>query len=193
MPDLRAVMNAPSEDAVRLLLQEGRTVVLLIAAGDTSMLPLLRGGDAVLAAPWSAPPRIGELLVFRQQDYLVVHRCLGGARTSDGAPCLRTRGDARSELDPPVLAERVVARVRAIRRAGIWRSLDGPAARFHGRLVAWHALFWSASGIVLGRIGLRAAAAAVDRGLVAIAVPWTFALSCRRLPPASGEGSAKTP
>jgi hypothetical protein len=193
MPDLRAAMNPPSEDAVRLLLQEGRPVVLLIAAGDTSMIPLLRGGDAVLASPWSGPPRSGELLVFRQQDYLVVHRCLGRARTSDGSPCLRTRGDARSELDPPVLAERVVARVRAVRRAGVWRSLDGPAPRLHGRLVAWHALFWSASAIVLGRIGFRPAAAAVDRGLLAIAVPWTFPVFHRRLAPSSGDGFAKTP
>jgi hypothetical protein len=193
MPELRSAINPPSEDAVRLLLQEKRSVVLLIAAGDTSMVPLLRGGDAVLAAPWSGQLCAGELLVFRQHDYLVVHRCLGGASTPEGAPCLRTRGDARTELDPPVLAERVVARVRAIRRAGVWRSLDGPGARLHGRLVAWHVLFWAASAIVLGRIGLRPAASAIDRGLLAIAIPCTFPFLHPRLAPPSGEGSAKTP
>ena len=186
-------MTPPSEDAVRLLLAEGRPAILLIAAGDTSMEPLLHGGDAILAAPSHDRPRPGELLVFRQQDYMVAHRYLGRARTPDGAPCLRTRGDARNELDPPVDADRVVARVRAIRRGGVWRSLDGPGARIHGRLVAWHALAWSACAIVLGRAGLRPAAAALDRALLALTIPWSFALLCRRHGPGPGEGSTKTP
>src|SRR5262245_19973917 len=116
MPDRRDGVPHSAEGAVRLLLREKRPAILPIASGDTSMAPLLRGVDAVRAAPWSGRARAGELLVFRQQDYLVVHRCLGRARARDGARCLRTRGDARPDLDPPVLDDRVVARVAAIRR-----------------------------------------------------------------------------
>src|SRR5258706_15268006 len=91
--------------ALQLLMSERGRRSVPVTAGDTSMVPHLSGGDAVLVAPLTSPPASGDLLLFRQQDYLVVHRCLGVAGSRDGRPGFRTRGDGRNALDPHVAAE----------------------------------------------------------------------------------------
>lgn len=181
------------DEALNLLLSGGGSVVIPIVDGDSSMAPLLRGGDAVLAAPIEAAgPRRGEIVLFRQHDYLVVHRYLGPATTREGAPRLRTRGDGRNRLDPPLAPGDLRGRAIAVRRAGAWRSLEGPGARLFRRAMAWHALFWAATGVVAGRAGLGAAVAALDFRLLAATAPWTFALLHGRLPEPAAHGSVKT-
>jgi len=174
------------EQALRLLLSEHGEAVVLVTDGDTSMVPHLNGGDAVLVAPIAEPPRCGDLLLYRQRDYWVVHRCLGWATAPDGRRGLRTRGDGRNLLDPRLAAEDVRAHVVALRRGGAWRSLQGPPARIYATLMAWHDLFWAAVGIVLRRAGLGRAVAAIDLGVLRLGVPLVFPLLHRRIvPPAS--------
>lgn len=179
-----------SDDALGLLIASGRTAVLPVREGDRSMAPLLRGGDAVAAAA-GGPRGRGDLLVFRQQDYLVVHRFLGRARTRDGAACLRTRGDGRNVLDPPLDPGRVRARVSAVRRGGRWRSLDGPGAAVFRTLMAWHGLAWSATGMLARPFGLARIVAALDRAVLSVGVPVVFPLLHRSAAPPSSEGPAK--
>jgi hypothetical protein len=179
-----------SDDAFGLLIAGGRTAVLPVRAGDASMAPLLRGGDAV-AASAGGPRARGDLLVFLQQDYLVVHRYLGPARTRDGRDCLRTRGDGRNALDPPLEPGRVRARVVAVRRGGRWTSLGGPGAALFRTLMAWHGLFWSAAGVLARPVGLGGLAAVLDRGVLALAVPLVFPLLHRAAAPPVSEGPAK--
>ena len=165
--------------------------MLPVADGDASMRPLLRGGDLVLAVSPGATPRAGDLIVFTQRDYLVVHRYLGGASAPDGTPCLRTRGDGRNQLDPPVLPGAVRGRVVAVRRGGIWRSLEGGPAQAFARAVAWHALAWSAAGVALGAIGLGAVAAAIDAFLLrltAVLIPIVFP----RIPAPAAAGAERS-
>jgi len=171
------------DQALRVLLSERGEAVVLVTEGDTSMAPHLRGGDAVLAAPLAAPPRPGELLLYRQQDYWVVHRCLGRTAAPDGREGLRTRGDGRNVLDPHLVAEDVRARIVAVRRGGVWRSLQGPTARVYARFMAWHDLLWAATGVVARRAGLGRAVAAIDLGLLRLAVPVAFPLLHRRVAP----------
>lgn len=170
------------------MLSERGEAIVAVTEGDTSMLPHLRGGDAVLARPLSASPARGDLLLYKQKDYWVVHRFLGPAVAADGRHGLRTRGDGRNVLDPMLGREDVLARVAALRRGGVWRSLEGLGARVYARLMAWHDLFWAAAGIGLRRIGLGRAAAALDLGLLRIFVPVAFPLFHRRTarPDASG-------
>jgi len=171
------------DQALRLLLFERGEAVVFVTEGDTSMVPHLRGGDAVLAAPLAAPPRRGDLLLYRQQDYWVVHRCLGWAAAPDGRNGLRTRGDGRNVLDPHLVVEDVRARVVALRRGGVWRSLQGPAACVYARFMAWHDLFWSAAGVVARRAGLGRAVAAIDFGVLRLSVPLVFPILHRRIAP----------
>jgi hypothetical protein len=168
------------DEALRLMLSERGEAFVLVTDGDTSMAPLLRGGDGVLAGPLATPPRPGDLLLYRQQDYWVVHRCLGTA-AADGRSGLRTRGDGRNVLDPLLGADDVRARIVALRRGGAWRSLEGPAARSYARLMAWHDLFWAAAGIGARKIGLGRMVAAIDLGVLRLAVPLAFPLLHRRI------------
>lgn len=179
-----------NDDALRLLIDSGRTAVLPVREGDRSMAPLLRGGDAVAAAA-GGPRGLGDLLVFLQRDYLVVHRFLGRARTRDGGSCLRTRGDGRNALDPPLDPGRVRARVSAVRREGCWRSLEGPGAALFRTLVAWHALAWSAAGVLARPVGLARVVAALDRAILSAGVPLLFPLLHRQAAPPPSEGVAK--
>ncbi len=169
------------DQALELVMAQRGRVVIPIAAGDTSMVPHLRGADEVLAVRVTGSPASGDLLLFRQSDYWVVHRCLSRATTKDGRTGFRTRGDGRNRLDPLVIATDVRARVIALRRAGRWRSLQGSPARVYAKLMAWHGLFWAAAGVAAGTIGCAGLVAAVDRGLLRIIVPVAFPLFHRRL------------
>ena len=176
------------EHALRLLLSERGAAIVLVAEGDTSMVPHLQGGDAVLAAPLLAPPGQGDLLLYQQQDYWVVHRFLGRAAASDGRKGLRTRGDGRNVLDPHLVAADVRARVVAVRRRGAWRSLEGPPARVYARLMAWHDMLWAAAGVAGRKAGLGPAVAAIDLLALRLAVPLAFPLFHRRIAPPAVAG-----
>jgi hypothetical protein len=169
------------DQALRLMLSDRGAAVVLVTEGDTSMVPHLRGGDAVLAVPLAAPPGRGDLLLYRQEDYWVVHRCLGRAPAPDGREGFRTRGDGRNVLDPHLVTEDLRARVVALRRAGAWRSLEGPWARVYAGLMAWHDLFWAAVGVVARKAGLGSAVAAIDLGVLRLSVPLAFPLFHRRI------------
>jgi len=182
-----------SDVAVTAALEAGRGALVTIAPGDTSMAPLLGTGDAVWVVPLPADPRVGEVLVFRQQEYLVVHRYLGRAVTSGGTPCLRTRGDRRNRLDPPLPPTLVRGRVAAVRRRGAWSDLSGPGARAFARAVAAHALFWAAAGNAARPVGLDRVVARIDAALLTIAVPVLFPLLHRRNPAPAPSGPSKTP
>jgi hypothetical protein len=177
------------DEALRLVLVERGSAIVPVTEGDTSMVPHLRGGDAIRAEPLVAPPAPGDLVLYRQQDYWVVHRCLGRAVSADGRWGLRTRGDGRNVLDPHLAAEDVLARVVALRRGGQWRSLDGPAARLYAGGMAAHDLCWAAAGIVARKIGLGGLVAALDLAVLRVLVPIVFPLIHRRIPAPAPQGS----
>ena len=169
------------DQALHLMLSERGAAIVDVTEGDTSMVPHLHGGDAVLAVPLAAKPKRGDLLLYRQQDYWVVHRFLGWLAGKDGDDGLRTRGDGRNALDPRLVAADVLARVVAVRRGGTWRSLDGLPARLYAGLMAWHNLFWAFAGVATGRVGLGRLVAGIDLGLLRLLVPLAFPLCHRRI------------
>lgn len=127
-----------------------------------SMLPTLVEGQ-LLAIEFS-PNRLsrGDILVYRQDGLLMVHRLLGGARFPDGRPGLRTRGDGLPTLDPHLDPSRIVGRVTALQAGEEWRTTRAVRSRCYGVCIAWHDFFWAASAVVarrvdgaLGTIGLK--------------------------------------
>jgi len=169
------------DQALQLMLSAHGAAIVVVTEGDTSMVPHLRGGDAVLAVPLTAAGRRGDLLLYRQNDYWVVHRCLGRAVARDGKEGLRTRGDGRNALDPFLAPEDVLARVAALRRRGSWRSLESRPARAYAQLLAWHDLIWAAAGVAARKIGLGRAVAGLDLLWLRLAVPLAFPLFHRRI------------
>jgi len=164
--------------AMGLMGREGRRVVLPMRG--ESMLPMLRAGQLIAVDLSPFEPELGDLLLFRQQDYLVVHRFLGPASREDGSPAFRTRGDGLPGLDPAVERARVRGRVRAIEDRGRWWSLEGGGARAWALAVALHDLCWAGAAVVAGRadgllrrVGLRLAVQTwvvrTDRALLGLA------------------------
>jgi len=146
------ILPVESLDAAIALLGRGGRRGILPMVGE-SMRPTLRPGERVLVE--FEPRRLerGDLVLYRQLDYLVVHRVLGPA-SRELEPTLRTRGDGSSSLDPPLERSRVRGRVTAIERDGAWFLLDGGAARAYALAVALHDLAWA---------GVHALAIRVDR------------------------------
>jgi hypothetical protein len=61
----------------------------------------------------------GSIVVFRQNERLVVHRLMRWVDSTHGADgCLVTRGDARPRYDQPVKAGEVLGRVDSALRNG---------------------------------------------------------------------------
>ena len=144
-----------------------------------SMTPTLRPGDLVAVDFSQVPLRRGDILLFRQVDYLTVHRLLGTARLPDGSACLRTRGDGRHRLDPPLDRSRVHGRVFAVQGKGAWRDMRSRGARLYARSMALHDLAWAAVGVLAARLdrlagrggsqrSLETAAAWVDQKLLGL-------------------------
>ncbi|MDH3627611.1 MAG: S26 family signal peptidase [Acidobacteriota bacterium] len=178
--------------AVELMGRSGRRGTVRVEG--RSMRPILDSDDVVAIDFESRPPRFGDLLLFRQLDYLVIHRAVGNARRRPDArgPRYRTRGDSVSRLDPVVVPERIVGRAVAIYDGKEWWDLDRLGARLYAWEIALHDLFWAGAGAIarrgdrgLKRIGIRALiepmVAWVDRTSLRLVHPLIFWLSHRRV------------
>lgn len=160
------------------------------------MLPTLPDGTEVVVDFSPVIVQRGDLLLFRQSDYLVIHRLVGSATFPDGRPCWRTRGDGLAAFDPPLEPSGVVGRVTAISREGSWWDLEGAGGRLYAIAAALHGFFWSALGVavektldrLLARLGsarsVRWRVNAADRRLLALADRCLFRrLHARRTEP----------
>ena len=188
-------------EAVELLTTEGGESLFRVRESDHSMQPTLEPGTRLLVRFRTAPLRRGDLVLFRQADYLVIHRLLGQARSPDGRPCLRTRGDWTPGVDPPLAPADVVGRAVTVETRHGWRSLEGARARTYALGAALHDLFWAGVGVVVDRAGLhpvRPLVTALDRGLLRVAHLAAFRLlhprvEAPRLLALSGSGTAAAP
>jgi signal peptidase I len=137
----------------RILRRIGRTApdagdggILFVRFQGTSMLPGLREGDVLAAAPLEGSmPRKGEIVLrARDEQVLEAHRVVAvrGDR-------LVTRGDSRPFRDRPWFAARCRGRVVAVWRGnGLYEPPGRPSAWVRGRTLAgmgvralWRRLF----------------------------------------------------
>lgn len=84
-----------------------------IPVAGNSMLPILRPGDSVQVAHGQKSIFRGDIVVFRQNGGLVIHRVLAVR-----GKFLLTKGDNRLRPDPPVPSAAVLGKVAARRRNG---------------------------------------------------------------------------
>ena len=190
-------------EAVELLTAEGGESLIRVRESDHSMQPTLEPGTRLLVRFCAGRLRRGDLVLFRQADYLVIHRLLGRARFPDGRPCLRTRGDWTPGLDPPLAHSDVVGRAVTVETRHGWRSFEGARARSYALGAALHDLFWAGVGVVVHRAGnvllpVRPLVTALDRGLLRAAHFAAFRVlhprvEAPRLLARSGSGTAAAP
>ncbi len=95
-----------------------------------SMQPAIMDGDVLEAAPVAYPNlKKGDVLLYEDEEgKAVVHRLMGKAGRGG---MLTLKGDAMVSFDRPVPADRILARIVAIERAGRRINLDS----FYVRLV----------------------------------------------------------
>jgi len=120
------------EAAVELLSEAGGTARLTVSG--YSMAPLLRPGDVVVVRLGQVRPRLGDLVVRRQSDALVVHRVIKLAGRQ-----VITKGDATIFPDPPATPAELLGVVTSIEGTstldltrGAWRMLNPALALYSG-------------------------------------------------------------
>ena len=182
--------------AVELMGRSGRNGFVRVQG--TSMHPMLRP-DQELAVDFGASDlRRGDLLLYRQLDYLVVHRLVGWFPRDSGPRFLKTRGDGRVDIDPPLDPQRFVGRVTAVRDGDGWWRLRGRRARLYAGCLAWHDLTWAGLVSLAGmgdrgfkKLGLKTPflgiTARIDRGLLRLAHALLFRHLHRRTASPPGE------
>lgn len=125
-------LNAALGEALHESLRAGESLHLRVEG--TSMLPLLRPGDYVLAI--STPLHtlsFGDLAVFRRDGVLITHRVI--SREGEG---IRTCGDNASSADNFILKGDVLGRVASMRRGTL--RIDFSTRR------------WAIAGVWLARL-----------------------------------------
>jgi signal peptidase I len=92
----------------------------------TSMLPWVRPGDlAVIRIISSENVRCGDIILFRRENHLCVHRIVE-KRDSLGAAELLPKGDAHPTPDGVIREQELLGRVVRIYRGGRRINLDTP-------------------------------------------------------------------
>jgi polysaccharide export outer membrane protein len=119
-------VDREAETMLDALMRIGRGT--LVPVTGTSMLPMLRPGDAVEVSPFLGLPRPGQIVLARLSGVLVVHR-LVSVRTGGARRQYRLQGDAERGPDGAVLREDLLGRVTALVRQGRRLEIDDrPAA-----------------------------------------------------------------
>lgn len=136
---------APPQNVLQWVLavwaEQGRQTELPVRG--MSMWPLLRSGERIAVRHGGAPPAVGEVVVFLQEQRTIAHRVVA-TRTRGTSFELRTKGDFTLTVDPGwVGPERLVGVIEGIRRDGAVRrrpglqGLPGSAIAFASNLQGW--------------------------------------------------------
>jgi hypothetical protein len=113
--EARGTYTGAGEVTALLLEVLARHGAVWVREASRSMSPLIREGDEVrLVPPERRRIRQGALIACRREEGLVLHRVLASNEAG-----VITKGDALASPDPPVGWADVVARVAALRRAGM--------------------------------------------------------------------------
>lgn len=121
-------MSASRIDVAREALSRGVPVRMHVFG--SSMAPALVDGAQVEIRPLLAPPLPGEVVAWARLDRLVVHRVV--RVEADGH--VVTRGDARSDADPPCAPSDLLGRVVLPCGKRPRRTLSSRARAWLGRL-----------------------------------------------------------
>ncbi|WP_347273584.1 signal peptidase I [Candidatus Kuenenia sp.] len=99
-----------------------------------SMYPLIREGDNVLVECGYSQIRRGDIIAFRSENKLIVHRVLTISEKGTGFSFI-TKGDNVPHADPVVSHSEIIGKVSAIKRGEKMLSLDTFAGRSTGWLI----------------------------------------------------------
>jgi len=108
--------------------------LLTIPIVGNSMYPLMKGGDQVFVECMYKHIRCGEILAFKLNDTIIVHRVLKVCKTTKGLS-LTTKGDNVPGFDPVIYQDNILGKVKFIKRGKRNLTLDSYTCRVMGRLI----------------------------------------------------------
>jgi signal peptidase I len=105
-------------ETIKSVLESGKFVEL--PATGYSMFPTLRPGDRVLVKPVikDEMPEPGSIVVFRDNDQLIIHRLIKILQNEEGNNSFEARGDSRSMSDKILPVQHIIALAVSYKRAG---------------------------------------------------------------------------
>lgn len=119
-------------------LAEAKTGLLRFGVSGYSMLPLMREGDVVVAKRVAIDTlRPGDIVVWKRESSLVIHRLLQLSGMPAQSKYLRIKGDNMPLSDEPVPPAAIEARVSYVVRRGKRICFESRGARFAGRAFSW--------------------------------------------------------
>jgi hypothetical protein len=132
-----------------------------LPVSGSSMWPVLRSGERIVVRHGGLPPKVGEIVVFLQNERTLAHRVI--KRRGDGSDfALRAKGDCTLVADPGWLGPgRIVGVVEGVVRDGRVQARAG----LNGRLAAAIARLSALQGILaepIHRLRMRRAHGADD-------------------------------
>jgi signal peptidase I len=128
-------------DTIIAILESGNSVVL--PANGYSMFPTLRPGDRVLVKPVikGEMPEPGSIVVFRDNNQLIIHRLIKILKSKTGKHKLIARGDSRPEDDNILPVEQLTGVAGSFKRKGteyvLKTYLPGRTNYFFNRFILW--------------------------------------------------------
>jgi len=129
-------------DAVRIADAITRRGRIVLRVHGTSMLPWVRPGDiAVIRRAESGVVRFGDVVLFRNEKSLFVHRIVR-KKSSLNEDHFYVKGDAHPTDDGQINERELLGRVVRIYRNGKRIDLDAPSSLMMGLLIAQMSL-WS--------------------------------------------------
>ncbi|HET9995123.1 MAG TPA: S24 family peptidase [Candidatus Acidoferrum sp.] len=132
-------------DALRIADALKRRGRISLRVHGTSMLPWVRPGDIALIRMVSGENvRCGDVVLFRREDHLFVHRIVEKRGSLDAAELL-SKGDAQPASDGVVGEQELLGRVVRIYRGGRRINLDTPVQLALGVFISQlslHSRFW---------------------------------------------------
>lgn len=130
------------ELALRLSLKasiQGLAGPLLYQGG--CMNPWLKEGDlCYLANVELQTLRCGDIVVFRQQEQVKIHRLIRVRAGSNGAFSILTKADRYCDADPPIGGDAVMGKVVCVKRRKHVLLRDTAVSRFSARVLGRHSL-----------------------------------------------------
>jgi signal peptidase I len=134
-----------ASDAARIAEALKRRRRISLRVHGTSMLPWVRPGDIALIRMISRENvRCGDVVLFRRQDHLFVHRIVEKRGSLDAAELL-SKGDAHPASDGVIGEQELLGRVVRIYRGGRRINLDAPSQLALGVFISQlslHSRFW---------------------------------------------------
>ncbi|MBM4056415.1 MAG: signal peptidase I [Planctomycetes bacterium] len=108
--------------------------IFTIPISGYSMYPLIREGDNVLVKCGYSQIRCGDIIAFRHDNKLIVHRVLRVSGNEKGFSVI-TKGDNVPHLDPEVNHREIIGKVSAIKRGEKLLHLDSYIGKATGWLI----------------------------------------------------------